>query len=84
MLTSCLNSDLAVILVFEVVASKYALHSPNARNVTNWKRNFKVNIIEKYLGKRIMKEVVTIRIESYFFCVSLRYEMFFNVHLTSA
>ena len=30
------------------------------------------------------KEVVTIRIESYFFCVSLRYEMSFKLHLILA
>ena len=43
-----------------------AHHGLNARNVVNWKRNFKENIIKKYLGERIIKEVVIIRIESYF------------------
>ena len=31
--------------------------------------------LKKYLRERIRKEVVIIRIESYFFCASLRYEM---------
>ena len=43
-----------------------APHSLNARNVFNWKHNFKENIIKKYLGERLMKEVVIIRIESGF------------------
>ena len=38
----------------------------NARNVINWERNFKENIVKKNLGERIRKEVVIIRIESYF------------------
>ena len=38
------------------------------------------NVIKKYLGERIIKEVGIIRIESYFFCVSLRYEMSFKLH----
>ena len=49
-----------------VVTSKFARHSLNARNVIYWERNFKENIIKKYLGERISKEVVIIRIESYF------------------
>ena len=44
----------------------FARHSLNARNVINWERNFKENIIKKYLGERIRKEVEIIRIESYF------------------
>ena len=47
--------------------SMFARHSLNARNVINWKRYFKEKIIKKYLGERIKKEVVIIRIESYFF-----------------
>ena len=50
----------------QVVTSTFARHSLNARNVINWKRNFKEKIIQKYLGERIKKEVVIIRIESYF------------------
>ena len=46
------------------MTSTYACHSLNVRNIINWKRNFKENIIKKYLGERIMKEVVIIRIES--------------------
>ena len=38
-------------------------------------------IIIKYLGERIKKEVVIVRIERFFFCVSLRYEMSFKLHL---
>ena len=54
-------------LVFmNVVTSTFARHSLNARNLINWERNFKENIIKKYLGERIRKEVVIIRIESYF------------------
>ena len=49
-----------------VVTSTFARHSLNARNVINWECNFKKNIIKKYLGERIKKEVVIIRIESYF------------------
>ena len=41
-------------------------HSLNAQNVINCKRNIKENIIKKYLGERITKEVVILRIESYF------------------
>ena len=48
------------------MTSTFARHSLNARNVINWERNFKENIIKKYLGERIRKEVVIIRIESYF------------------
>ena len=44
----------------------FARHSLNARNVVNWKRKFKERIFKRYLGKRIKKEVVIIRIESYF------------------
>ena len=36
------------------------------QKVINWKRNFKDNLTKKYLGERITKEVVIIRIESYF------------------
>ena len=43
-----------------------ARHSLNARNVINWKHNFKENKIKKDLGERITKEVVIIKIESYF------------------
>ena len=43
-----------------------ACHSLNEQNVINWKGNFKDNIIKKCLGKRITKEVVILRIESYF------------------
>ena len=50
----------------QVVTSTFARHSLNARNIINWKRNFKEKIIKKYLGERIKKEVVIIRIESYF------------------
>ena len=49
-----------------LVTSTFARHSLNARNVINWERNFKENIIKKYLDKLIRKEVVIIRIESYF------------------
>ena len=50
-----------------VVTSTFARHSLNARNVINWERNFKENIlIKEYLGERIRKGVVIIRIESYF------------------
>ena len=49
-----------------VVTSTLVRHSLNARNVINWKRNFKERIFKKYLGERINKEVVIIRIESYF------------------
>ena len=48
------------------VTSTFARHSLNARNVINWERNFKENVVKKYLGERIWKEVVIIRIESYF------------------
>ena len=41
--------------------------SLNAQNVINRKRNVKENIIVKCSGERIMKEVVIIGIESYFF-----------------
>ena len=44
-----------------------ASHNLNAQKVINWKRYFKENLIRKYLGERITKEVVVIRIESYFF-----------------
>ena len=54
-------------LVFlNVVMSTFTHHSLNAQNDINWERNFKENIITKYLGGRIRKEVVIIRIESYF------------------
>ena len=54
-------------MILNVVTSTFARHSLNARNVINWERNFKGNIIKKkYLGERIRKEVVIIRIESYF------------------
>ena len=43
-----------------------ALHSLNAWNVINWRHTFKEIIIKKYLGERITKEVVIIRIKSYF------------------
>ena len=43
-----------------------ACHSLNARNLNNWKLNFKESIIRKYLGERITEEVVIISIESYF------------------
>ena len=46
----------------------FARHSINARNVINWKRNFKGKIIKQYLGERIKKEVVIVRIESYLKC----------------
>ena len=49
-----------------VMTSTFARHSLNARNIINWERNFKENIIKRYLGERIRKEVVIIRIESYF------------------
>ena len=49
-----------------VVTSMFARHSLNVRNVINWERNFKEDIIKKYLGERIRKEVEIIRIESYF------------------
>ena len=49
-----------------VVTSSFARHSLNARKVINLERNFLENIIKKYLGERIRKEVVIIRIESYF------------------
>ena len=51
---------------FNMVMPLYSCHSLNGRKVINLKRNFKENIIKKYLGKRITKEVVIIRIESYF------------------
>ena len=54
------------LVIFNVVTSKYTCHSLNARNIINWKRNFKENIIKKCLGERITKIVVIIRIESYF------------------
>ena len=38
-----------------VVTSTFARHSLNARNVINWERNFKENLIKKYLGERIRK-----------------------------
>ena len=38
-----------------VVTSTFASHSLNARNVINCERNFKENIIKKYLGERIRK-----------------------------
>ena len=41
-------------------------HCLNAQNVIDWKRNVKENIIKKYLRERTIKEVVIIRIESYF------------------
>ena len=53
-------------LVFNVVTSTYARHSLNTRNVINWKRNFKENIIKKYLEENITKEVVIIRIKVIF------------------
>ena len=44
-----------------------ARHHLNARNIINWKRYFKENILKKkYLGERIRIEVVIIRNESYF------------------
>ena len=48
--------------------STYARHSLNAQNIINRKHSFKENIIQKYFGERIIKEVVItcIRIESYF------------------
>ena len=49
------------ILILNVATSAFA---PHARYVINWERNFKENIIKKYLGERIRKEVVIIRIES--------------------
>ena len=39
--------------------------SLNVQKVINCKGNFKENGIKKYLGERITKEVVIIRIESY-------------------
>ena len=51
---------------FNVVTSTFARHSLNARNVNNWERDFKENIIKKYVGERIRKEVAIKRIESYF------------------
>ena len=41
-----------------------ARHGLNARNVINWKRNFMENIIKKYLGERITKEVVVLKNEA--------------------
>ena len=38
-----------------VVTSTFARHSLNARNVINWERNFKQNVIKIYLGERIRK-----------------------------
>ena len=43
-----------------------AHHSLNAWNFINWKRNFKENIFNKYQGEKITKDVMIIRIESYF------------------
>ena len=48
------------------VMSTFPRHSLNARNVINWECNFKENVLKKYLGERIRKEVVILRIESYF------------------
>ena len=43
-----------------------ARHSQNAWNFINWKLNFKENIFNKYQGEKITKDVIIIRIESYF------------------
>ena len=63
---SCPMRSRRHLVLMNVVTSTFARHSLNARNVINWERNFKENIIKKYLGERIRKEVVIIRIESYF------------------
>ena len=60
---SCLVQSRQHPVFLNFVSSTYAGHSLNAQNR---KRNVKGNIIKKYLGERIMKEVVIIRIESYF------------------
>ena len=66
------------------MTSTFARHSLNARNVIDWKRNFKEIILKEYLGERIKKDVVIIRVESNFFCISLRYEMSLKLHLILA
>ena len=43
---------------------KWLINRPCGTELVNWERNFEENIIEKYLGERIRKEVVIIRIES--------------------
>ena len=43
------------LVFFNIVTSMYVRHGPNARNVINWKRNFKENIIKKYFGERKQK-----------------------------
>ena len=54
-------------LVFlNVMTSMYARHSLNAQNVIKLMRNFKKTYLKNYLGERITKEVVIIRIESCF------------------
>ena len=63
---SCLMRSRRHLDFLNVLTSTLARHSLNARNVINWKRNFKKGIFKKYLGERIKKEVVIIRIESYF------------------
>ena len=63
---SCLMRSRRHLDFLNVVTSTLARHSLNARNVINLKRNFKKRIFKKYLGERIKKEVVIIRIESYF------------------
>ena len=60
-------------LVFNVVTSMYAYHSLNARNVINWKSNFKEDMIKLHLGERITNEVVIIGIESYFSAFHIRF-----------
>ena len=63
---SCLIRSCHHLDFLNIVASTNEHHSLNVRTVINWKRNFKENITKKYLGERITKEVVIIRIESYF------------------
>ena len=64
--------------------SHSARYSLNTRNGINWKRNFKENIIKNYLGERITIEVVIFSNWKLFFCVSLKYEMSFKLHLILA
>ena len=44
----------------------YALHSLNARNVFTGERNFKENIVKKYLEERITKVVLIMRMKVIF------------------
>ena len=82
-INSIVQCDLAAILIFNIVTSTFARHSLNARNVINWERNFKENII-KILRRKNKEKGANYENLKIFFCVSLRYEMPFKLQLILA